>query len=141
MGGPVAGKTFVIGRLPGLTGELFGFRYRKKVVDHLVGLGPVAGEVKGDAHAGQIRDIRIDFVHAPVGLFPLFIPLGHLVFQPDGAFGPRGDDGADTGRVQGVPQHILGDVSGRLEKTDFLFVIFYKLTDEIHSGSHLLPFA
>ena len=81
MGGPVAGKTLVIGRLPGLTGELFGFRYRKKVVDHLVGLGPVAGEVKGDAHAGQIRDIRIDLVHAPVGLFPLFVPLGQESLQ------------------------------------------------------------
>ena len=107
MGGPVAGKALVVGRLPGLAGEFLRFRHRKKVVDHLIGLGPVAGEVQGDAHAGQIRDIRIDLVHAPVGLFPLFIPLGHLVFQPDGAFGPGGDDGADTGGVQGVPQQIL----------------------------------
>ena len=111
MGGPVAGKTFVVGRLFGLHREFLGFSHRKQVVDDPIRFCTVAGEIEGHAYAGKVGDIRIDFAHVFIGSFPFFIPLRHLDFEPAGALGARGYHGADTGGAQGILQHFGGNAS------------------------------
>ena len=132
MGGPVAGKTFVVGRLFGLHREFLGFSHRKQVVDDPIRFGTVAGEIEGHAYAGKVGDIRIDFAHVFIGSFPFFIPLRHLDFEPAGALGARGYHGADTGGAQGILQHFGGNASCCFVKVYFLLVIFYKLIYQIH---------
>ena len=140
VGGPIAGKAFVIGRLFRLDRKLFGFRHSKKVIDNPVCLGPVTGEIKGDTYTGKIGDIRIDFAHIFIRRLSFFIPLRHFDFQPSRTFGPGGHHGADTGGTQGVLQHIGGDSSGSFIIFNFFLVIFYKLINQIHFCLPLVSF-
>ena len=78
--GPVAGKTFVIGRRFGLFRELFALDHLKKIADQGVYFYAVTWEIQGHTDAAKVSNILLDLFHVLIGNRALDISAQYLTF-------------------------------------------------------------